>query len=205
VTWFDNGELPDYDMWSESVAQCLLAQDTGGLVKLMNELADLLTKIQNKINPKLLSRGVCGDTFAFGSTTSWHSGVFSLIRGKLRFVIYSQAVPTILVEQMRENGEIQDRYSAENVMDRRTMMDPDVLVQALQMDLEKKPAKHTKGMEQRSREFLRQIIQSKNICRSRLFVECVLHRRCLACSGMRRLRCGRSMGHTSLCARSHKP
>ena len=177
MTWFDNGELPDYDMWSERVAECLLNQDKIGLIKLMTELADVLTKIQNKIDPKLLSRAVCGSTFAFGSTTSWHSGVFSLIKGKLRFVIYSQAVPTFLVEKMRENGEIQDRYSAESVMDRRTMMDPDVLVQALQMDLEKKSAKLTKEMEQRSREFLSQIIQSKNICRSRLFVECVLHRR----------------------------
>jgi hypothetical protein len=177
VTWFDNGKLPDYDVWSERVAACLLNQDKSGLMELMSKLANGLTEIQGEIDPMLLSRGVCGSTFAFGSTTSWHSGVFSLIKGKLRFVIYSQAVPTFLVEKMRENGEIQDRYSAETVVDRRTMMDPDVLVQALQMVLEKNSAKLTKEMEQRSREFLREIIQSKNICCSRLFVECVLHRR----------------------------
>lgn len=179
MTWFDNGKLPDYDGWSERVAKCLLNEDKSGLMKLMSELADGLTEIQGKIDPWKLSRGVCGSTFVFGSTTSWHSGVHALKLGKLRFVIYSQAVPTFFVEEMKDNAEIQDRYSAENVLDRRTMMDHDVLVQALQMEHEKKSEKLTQEVEQRSRTLLSRIVQGKNICCSRLFIEseCVFHRR----------------------------
>jgi hypothetical protein len=143
LTWFHDGSetLPNYETWANDVADCILQEDKEGLTKQMQKLAKRLEDVQPDVNPKSQDTSKCGSTFVFGSNTSWHGGVGPLSTGKFRFVIYCQAVPAFLAGRMEDSSYsefLASRYTAELVLDRESMLDPEMLVSLLKIQHKKK-------------------------------------------------------------------
>jgi hypothetical protein len=168
-TWFHDGSdsLPAYEAWADAVADCLLKGDTEGLKNLMQKLATGLEEIQKQIHPAQQMLSKCGTTSAFGSYTSWHAGVGPIIGGAFRFVVYCQAVPAFLAEAMQKfdafSEYLASRYTAEFVLDRESMLDPEVLVSLLRMNHKKKSGvKLTDEQEKTARQFIQNVIDGQS-------------------------------------------
>ena len=168
-TWFHDGSdtLPVYEAWADAVADCLLMGDTEGLKNLMQTLAMGLEKVQKQIHPAEQMLSVCGTTNAFGSYTSWHAGVGPVVRGTFRFIVYCQAVPAFLAEAMQGSDVFSEylasRYTAEFVLDRESMLDPEMLVSLLRKSRKKKSGvKLTEEQEKTARQFIKRVINGQS-------------------------------------------
>jgi len=133
----------------------------------MQKLATGLEKVQKQIDPSGQNLSECGTTNAFGSYTSWHAGVGPVVSGAFRFLIYCQAVPAFLAEAMRNFDAFSEflalRYSAELVLDRESMLDPQMLVSLLRMNHKKKSGvKLTVEKERTARQFIRDVIHGQS-------------------------------------------
>jgi hypothetical protein len=133
----------------------------------MQKLATGLEKVQKQINPRYQSLSECGTTNAFGSYTSWHAGVGPVVSGAFRFLIYCQAVPAFLAEAMQNFDAFSEylalRYSAELVLDRESMLDPQMLVSLLRMNhKEKSGVKLTVEKERTARKFIKDAINGQS-------------------------------------------
>jgi hypothetical protein len=133
----------------------------------MQTLAMGLEKVQKQIDPSGQSLSECGTTNAFGSYTSWHAGVGPVVSGAFRFVIYCQAVPAFLAEAMQNFdvfGEfLTSRYTAEFVLDRESMLDPEMLVSLLRKSRKKKSGvKLTEEQEKTARQFIKRVINGQS-------------------------------------------
>ena len=168
-TWFHDGSdtLPVYEAWADAVADCLLQRDKEGLINLMQTLATGLEKVQKQIDPSGQSLSECGTTSAFGSYTSWHAGVGPIVSGAFRFVIYCQAVPAFVAEAMQNfdafSEYLASRYTAEYVLDRESMLDPEMLVSLLRMNHKKKSGvKLTEEKETTARQLIKDVINGQS-------------------------------------------
>ena len=158
ATWFDNGRLPCFSEWSQKVAAAIANKNTKDLLDAMASLADALKEVQKGIDPKALGKPEPGATIAFSARDAWHAGVGAVKEddvnkaGKTehagvdmveedddRLIIYSTGIPTFLHDEMRRGTVLRRRYSAEYVLDRRTMVQPATLIRILKaMDVCKK-------------------------------------------------------------------
>ena len=168
-TWFHDGSdsLPVYEAWADAVAGCLLNGDTEGLKNLMQKLATGLEEVQKQIDPAQQSLSECGTTNAFGSNTSWHAGVGPIVSGAFRFVIYCQAVPAFVAEAIQNfdafSEYLASRYTAEFVLDRESMLDPEVLVSLLRMNHRKNShVKLTEEQETKAKQLIEDVINGQS-------------------------------------------
>lgn len=132
------------------MADAIATKKTKDLLDAMASLANALERVQMGIDPKALGKPAPGATIAFSARDAWHAGVGAVKEDDVnkagkpehagvdtaeedddRLVIYSTGIPTFLHDEMRSGTILRRRYSAEYVLDRRTMVQPATLIRIL--------------------------------------------------------------------------